>query len=77
MARMPSGDIIVDANKRATLLNSDSFEVINQLEPSDSQLVSIGFQKDKLLTHYQSMYNISYQPNGKFYQLANTDTNNW
>lgn len=30
-----------------------------------------------MLAHYQSMYNISYQPNGKFYQLANTDTNNW
>ena len=30
-----------------------------------------------MITHYQSMYNISYQPQGKFYQLANTDTNNW
>ncbi|CDW91582.1 UNKNOWN [Stylonychia lemnae] len=77
MARMPNGDIIVDANKKATIINDSTFEIINQLEPSDSQLVSIGFQKDKMLSHYQSMYNISYQPNGKFYQLANTDTNNW
>lgn len=74
---MPNGDIIADANKRATILSPENFEVVQQLDPCDSQLTAIGFQKDKMIAHYQSMYNISYQPQGKFYQLANTDTNNW
>ena len=64
---MPDGKIILDANKRATLIDPSTFEVVTQLDPDDSQLVSIGFQKDRLLTHYNSMYNISYQPHGKFY----------
>lgn len=64
---MPNGDIVIDANKRATILNGENFEVQMQLEPSDSQLTAVGFQKDKMLTHYQSMFDISYQPNGKFY----------
>jgi len=29
IARMPNGDIIFDANKRATIINDQSFEVIN------------------------------------------------
>ena len=77
LARMPNGSLVVDANKRATVVDTENFETIMQLDPSDSQLVSIGFQKDKMITHFQSMYNISYQPSGKYYQLANTDTNNW
>jgi hypothetical protein len=68
---------MIDANNRATIVNDDNFEVVVQLDPNDSQLTNIGFQKDKILTHYHSMYNISYQPQGKYYQLANTDTNNW
>lgn len=40
---MPNGDIIADANKRATILNESNFEVINQLEPCDSQLTAVGF----------------------------------
>ncbi len=64
---MPNGDIIVDANNKATIVNEGNFEVLMSLEPSDSQLTAIGFQKDKLLAHYKSMFNISYQPNGKFY----------
>lgn len=77
IARMPDGKIVLDANKRATIVDDTTFEVITQLDPNDSQLICIGFQKDKMLTHYHSMYNISYQPFGKYYQLANTDTNNW
>ena len=60
LARMPNGNLVVDANKRAAVLDTESFETIMQLDPSDSQLVSIGFQKDKMVTHFQSMYNISY-----------------
>lgn len=71
------GRLVVDANKRATVLSEATFEVVSELEPGDSQLVAVGFQKDRLIAHYQSMFNISYQPSGKFYQLANTDTNNW
>jgi|SRR4051794_17943080 hypothetical protein len=36
MARMSNGDIVVDANKRATIFNEGNFEIIMQLEPSDS-----------------------------------------
>jgi hypothetical protein len=29
MARMPNGTIVIDANKRATILNEGNFEVIH------------------------------------------------
>ena len=57
---MPDGKIVLDANLRATIVDPSNFEVLHQLDPNDSQLVSIGYQKDRLLTHYNSMYNISY-----------------
>jgi hypothetical protein len=74
---MPDGNIVMDANNRATIIDQESFEVLNELDPSDSQLVGVKFVKDKMIAHYHSMFNISYQTSGKFYQLANTDTNNW
>lgn len=79
LAKMPetAGRLVVDANKRATILSEATFEVVAELDPHDSQLVAVGFQKDRMIAHYQNFYNISYQPSGKFYQLANTDTNNW
>lgn len=43
VARMPDGRIIVDANNRATIVDEHTFEVVNELEPNTSQLVSVGF----------------------------------
>jgi hypothetical protein len=61
MARMPdSGRLVVDANKRATVISEGNFETQAELEPNDSQVVALGFQKDKMIAHYQSMFNISY-----------------
>lgn len=68
---------MVDANKRATILSEATFEVTAELDPNDAQMVAVGFQKDKMIAHFASMFNISYQTSGKYYQLANTDTNNW
>lgn len=42
MGRMPNGDIIVDANKRATILKEKDFETVAELEPNDAQMVSVG-----------------------------------
>ena len=40
LEKMPdSGNIVLDANNRATIVDPDPFEVINELDPSDSQLV--------------------------------------
>ena len=78
LARIPdSARLVVDANKRATILSEATFEVTAELDPNDSQMVAVGFQKDKMIAHFASMFNISYQTSGKYYQLANTDTNNW
>lgn len=52
VARMPDGKIIVDANKRPTIIDENNFEILQQLDPNDSQLVNIGFQKDKMLAHF-------------------------
>lgn len=52
---MPDGKIILDANKRATIVDENSFDVVNQLDPNDTQLTNIGFQKDKMLAHFHSM----------------------
>lgn len=62
LARMPehAGRLVVDANKRATILSEATFEVVAELEPSDSQLVAVGFQKDRMIAHYHNFYNISY-----------------
>lgn len=43
IARMPDGKIVIDANKRATILDDTTFEVVAQLDPNDSQLISVGF----------------------------------
>lgn len=45
MARMPEnpGKLVVDANKRATIINESNFEVVGELDPSDSQMVAVGF----------------------------------
>ena len=44
MARMPdSGRLVVDANKRATVLSEGNFESLAELDPNDSQVVAIGF----------------------------------
>ena len=69
LAKMPetAGRLVVDANKRATILSEATFEVVAELDPHDSQLVAVGFQKDRMIAHYQNFYNISYQPSGKFY----------
>ena len=78
LARIPdSARLVVDANKRATILSEATFEVTAELDPNDAQMVAVGFQKDKMIAHFTSMFNISYQTSGKYYQLANTDTNNW
>jgi hypothetical protein len=61
LARMPdTGRIVVDANKRATVISEGTFETLAELDPNDSQVVAIGFQKDRMIAHYQSMFNISY-----------------
>ena len=61
MGKMPdSGRIVVDANMRATVISEANFETLAELDPNDSQVVALGFQKDKLIVHYQSMFNISY-----------------
>jgi len=73
----PDGKVVVDANLRACILDMSNFEIVNRLEPTGQQLVTVKFQGEKMITHYYSMYNISYQASGKYYQLANTDTNNW
>jgi hypothetical protein len=53
MARMPdTGRLVVDANKRATVLSEGTFESLAELDPNDSQVVAIGFQKDKMIAHY-------------------------
>jgi hypothetical protein len=69
ISKMPEspGRLVIDANKRATIISEATFEVTAELDPNDSQLVAVGFQKDRMIAHYQSMYNISYQPQGKFY----------
>jgi len=36
MARMPDKKIILDANKRATIIDDISFEVLTELDPKDS-----------------------------------------
>ena len=36
LERMLDGNLVVDANNRATLIDQDSFEVLNELDPSDS-----------------------------------------
>ena len=45
LAKMPehAGRLVVDANKRATVLSEATFEVVAELEPADSQLVAVGF----------------------------------
>jgi hypothetical protein len=40
---MPDGKLVIDANKRATIVDPSNFEVLNQLDPNDSQLVSVNF----------------------------------
>jgi hypothetical protein len=55
-----TGRIVVDANKRATVISEGTFETLAELDPNDSQVVAIGFQKDRMIAHYQSMFNISY-----------------
>ncbi len=55
IAKMPDGKIILDANKRATIVDENTFEVLSQLDPNDTQLTNIGFQKDKMLAHFHSM----------------------
>lgn len=78
MARIPdTGRMVVDANLRATVFTEGNFEPLSELEPADSQMVAVVFQKEKMIVHFASMFNISYQTSGKYYQLANTDTNNW
>lgn len=58
---------MIDANKRATVVSEGSFEVVAELEPNDAQMVAVGFQKDKMIAHFSSMFNISYQTSGKYY----------
>jgi hypothetical protein len=61
LARIPDADrLVVDANKRATILSEATFEVTAELDPNDAQMVTIGFQKDKMIAHFASMFNISY-----------------
>ena len=67
VSRMPDGKIILDANNRGTIIDHETFEVVHELDPKDSQLTSIAFAKEKMVAHYQSMYNISYLPSGKYY----------
>jgi hypothetical protein len=55
-----TGRIVVDANKRATVISEGTFETLAELDPNDSQVFAIGFQKDRMIAHYQSMFNISY-----------------
>lgn len=33
---MPDGKIVLDANKRATIVDENSFEVLSQLDPADT-----------------------------------------
>ena len=54
-----TGRIVVDANKRATVISEGTFETLAELDPNDSQVVAIGFQKDRMIAHYQSLFNIS------------------
>ncbi len=44
MARIPdSGRLVVDANKRATVLSEATFEVTAELDPNDAQMVAVAF----------------------------------
>jgi hypothetical protein len=55
LARIPdSARLVVDANKRATILSEATFEVTAELDPNDSQMVAVGFQKDKMIAHFAS-----------------------
>jgi hypothetical protein len=47
-----TGRLVIDANKRANILSEATFEVVAELDPNDSQLVAVGFQKDKMIAHF-------------------------
>jgi hypothetical protein len=36
ISRLPDGKIVLDANKRALIIDDSSFEVVRQLDPNDS-----------------------------------------
>ena len=36
ISKMPDGKLIVDANKRPTIIDENTFEVLNALDPNDS-----------------------------------------
>jgi hypothetical protein len=38
-----AGRLVIDANRRATIVSEATFDVVAELDPSDSQLVAVGF----------------------------------
>lgn len=67
LEKLNADRLIVDANNKASIVDINTFELISGLEPSDHQLTNVRLQGDKIICHFASMYNISYQMHGKNY----------